>query len=66
MKSRTKNIIRGAGSVVDILPRVDFRRHAPTRTVSQRMQERWQRVGASLHRSIVQVQHEQTVGKRPS
>ena len=64
MKPKTKNILRGIGSLIDIMPRSNFRRYVPPRNGADRMRGHWQRAGNSLRRAVTQFQNEQTSAER--
>ena len=66
MKAAMKHTLRGIGSLTDLMPRPDFRRHIPSRNTGERMKGHWQRVGDSLRRAARQFQNEQTAAKRSS
>lgn len=59
MRAKTKNIIRGIGSVMDIAPRSDYRRYIPTKTPAEQMRSHWESVGNSIRRVLVRFQNEQ-------
>ena len=59
MKRLTSNIIKGVGSVVNILPSNDYTRFVPKGTPEERMRATWQRVGNSLKKATGQYSHEQ-------
>ncbi|MBI5891972.1 MAG: hypothetical protein HZB47_15100 [Nitrosomonadales bacterium] len=48
MNAKVKNLLRGAGSVMDIAPSTDLRRFAPRITTADRMSGHFARVGMSL------------------
>lgn len=66
MKARTKNILRGIGSLMDIFPRSEFSRYISHKDSEERMSEHWQRVGDSFRRVMGDFQHEPTTGQRSS
>lgn len=51
MNAKVKNLLRGAGSVMDIAPSSDLRRFAPRRTTADRMTGHFVRVGESMSRA---------------
>jgi hypothetical protein len=61
MMRSTKNIIRGIGSIVDIMPSTksaDYSRFVPKGTPEQRMRQTWQNVGDSIDRAMGRVSNE--------
>jgi hypothetical protein len=64
MKLKTKNILRGVGSLIDIMPRSNFRRYVPPRDAAERMRGHWQRAGDYLRRAVTQFQNEQASTER--
>ena len=55
MKQVYQNILKGVGSIVDIMPSAetsDYSRFVPKGTPEERMVATWERVGASLERAM--------------
>jgi hypothetical protein len=65
MKPHTKYILRGVGSLIDLMPPPNFRRYVPSENAAERMQGYWQRVGNSLRRAARQFQNEHPVAEQP-
>lgn len=60
MDSRTRNILTGVGSIVDIMPRHSRRnpfKKAPTVSARQIDTEAWNMVGQSFRQAMRQVRH---------
>lgn len=66
MKPKTKNIIRGIGSVMDVCPRSYYYRFIPKQTPAERMQSHWESVGNSLWRVVRQFRSEEETRKQAS
>ena len=66
MRIKTKNLIRGIGSLMDIFPRPEFSKHIPHKDNEERMGEHWQRIGQSFRRVMVDFPHEPTNGQGSS
>lgn len=61
MKDKTRNLLTGAGSILDIMPprrRVDFSRLLPKETQTQRMANAWNQAGNSIRIAIREFEHE--------
>lgn len=54
MKSVSNNYLRGAGSIVSLLPSRSFKSLVPQQTSAERMAARFQRIGASLQRACTE------------
>jgi hypothetical protein len=59
MNHKVKNILKGVGSVMDIMPSTDYSRFVPKETASERMQGHWARAGQHLQRAIDRFAYEQ-------
>lgn len=69
MKKTTRNILRGMGSIMDIMPRrepVDFLQFIPKGTPEERMRETWDRVGDCLKTAMDRYADEQKIKKTSS
>ncbi len=51
MKSKTRNFLRGAGSVMALTPAIDLRKIIPHRSPAERMASHFVRVGDSVGRA---------------
>lgn len=63
MKNSTKNILRGIGSILDIMPSrpaTDYSRFMPQGTPEERIAVAWKRVGDSLQNAMGQYEQQQT------
>ena len=52
MNAKIKNLLRGAGSVMDIAPARDLRRFAPRMSTAERMSGHFNRVGGAISRAF--------------
>jgi hypothetical protein len=52
-------MIKGVGSVVDIMPSTDYLRFVPKGTPEERMRATWQRVGNSIRNAMGHYTYEQ-------
>ncbi len=66
MKPKIKTLLRGAGSLIDIFPRPEFRSRIARKNATERMSEHWQRVGESFRRVLADFPHEQNSGQDSS
>lgn len=69
MKNSIKNILQGAGSILDIMPSrepVDYSKFVPHGTPEERMRETWDRVGYSLKIAMDLYADEQKIKKTSS
>jgi len=58
MKNRTRNIMKGVGSIMDIMParrHVDLFKSVPIMTPAEIMQKAWSRVGEDIDMAMRQV-----------
>jgi hypothetical protein len=63
MNTKTRNILRGVGSILDIMPErrvVDFSKFVPKKTPTERMAEAWQKVGEDMRAAMGQVANEES------
>jgi hypothetical protein len=51
MNARARNLLRGAGAIMDLAPNRDLRQMAPRRTGAERMAAHFARVGESVTRA---------------
>lgn len=61
MKNRTRNILRGIGSILDIMPErqtVDLYQTVRRRTADEIMEEAWASVGRNINSALGQFEHE--------
>jgi len=61
MKDSTRNILRGIGSILDIMPSrpaMDYSRFMPQGTPEERIAASWQRVGDSLQNAMGQYEQQ--------
>jgi len=68
MKNRTRNILRGIGSILDIMPErrtVDLYQIVKRRTADEMMVEAWASVGRDLNSALGQFEHEKNTEKNP-
>lgn len=59
MKTRTKNILKGIGSIFNIAPSTNYNRFISKYSSAQRINNHWVRTGKYLSNSIQRYSHEQ-------
>lgn len=59
MKKKTRTVLRGIGSLIDIFPRPEFSRHIPRGNAADRLNQHWEHVGDSFRRVMAGFPHEQ-------
>ena len=59
MTQQIRNIIKGIGSVMVIMPYTDYRRFVPKDTPQDRMRKHWERTGKYLKHAIESFTDEQ-------
>lgn len=59
MTESLKNLLSGAGSIVDVLPRADYRDYIPTETAEERMRGHWERTGEHIQKAMNRFSYEQ-------
>jgi len=52
MRQNFENLMKGIGSVMNIMPYTDYSRFVPKMTAKQRMQRHWERTGVRLQRAF--------------
>ena len=68
MKDRTRNIMKGIGSILDIMPErqtVDLYRTVRRRTADEIMAEAWESVGRNTNSALGQFEREKGYQKKP-
>jgi len=63
MSNKTRNILRGIGSILDIMPErrtVDLSRFVPRQSPTDRMADAWRKVGDDMRAAIGQVANEKS------
>jgi len=67
MKESTRNILKGIGNILDIMPSPstsDYSRFIPKGTAEDRMRETWERVGGSIKWAMGQYSNEFKASKK--
>lgn len=59
MRKNFENLMKGIGSVMDIMPYTDYKSLVPKMTARERMQRHWERTGRHLQRAINRFDYEQ-------
>lgn len=54
-----KNLIKGAGSIMDVYPAADYSKFIPQENAEELMRQSWQRTGDDLKRAIGEYADEQ-------
>ena len=52
MSKNFENLLKGIGSVMEIMPYADYSRFVPKMTAKERMQRHWERTGLRLQRAF--------------
>ncbi|MDF1690155.1 MAG: hypothetical protein P1U35_11160 [Cycloclasticus sp.] len=60
MKSLTKNLITGVGSLLSIFPNTNYAQLVPKQTAAERMRSHWENTGSYISKSIEQFGNEQS------
>lgn len=63
MTDRVKNILRGAGSIMDISPGTNYKKFVPEKNMVQRMNGHWTRVGKNIQTAITRLSNDQQTKK---
>lgn len=63
MTEKVRNILRGAGSIIDIAPATNYRKYVPEKNVAKRMGGHFSRVGKNLQTAIDRFSNEQKAKK---
>jgi hypothetical protein len=59
MTESLKNLLEGAGSVMNVFPASDYLRYVPTETAEERMRGHWERTGEHLKKAMNRFADEQ-------
>ncbi|MCF8111205.1 MAG: hypothetical protein K9J85_06920 [Desulfobacteraceae bacterium] len=63
MTEKVKNILKGAGSIMDIAPATNYKKYVPQKNTTKRMEGHWRRVGKNIQTAIERFSNEQKAKK---
>lgn len=63
MTKKIKNILRGAGSVMDIAPATNYNQFVPEKNIAKRMEGHWVRTGKNIQKAIDRFANDQKIKK---
>lgn len=63
MTKKVRNLLRGVGSVIDIVPNTDFREFVPRQSQAERMYGHWVKAGQSIRSAVTQVRDGKKIQK---
>jgi len=63
MTEKVKNMLKGAGSVMNLSPGHSYKKYIPEANTAKRMEGHWSRVGKNLQSAINRFSNEQKTKK---
>lgn len=59
MTEKVKNMLRGAGSILDLAPATNYRQYVPRQKAAKRMEGHFARVGRNIQTAVDRFSNEQ-------
>lgn len=63
MTEKVRNMLRGAGSIMDIAPATNYRKYVPEKNISKRMEGHFTRVGKNIQTAMNRFSNDQKTKK---